>query len=383
MVNARVCVAASPVSNVLLISERQQKQGIGIEKLGTKLETIKSFKSVTNPKSIHGIYPYRGKISAIEAASVVDYFPSTAKLLDPFCGSGTIVYEAKKHNLSMAWGTDLNPLAEWLTEAKLQCPVNLEAAQIEIDELLLTKTVSSKVRDEKLLFYFHEQTLREIESISDSFEEMSPYLKGCFAGAIALTARGCNGYQWTSSTVGKNLETKLYVPFFEKLAAKLKKHHYPIDGDGEYGFTSLDARNLSKQFKPGTFDIVFTSPPYFDALDYTAYYAKILYLILGVESQDVKPSLIQKASTYEEDMRTVLNEIVKVTSEDAKIIFVVGDKKTKNGVINGGDFFSQLLHHQPDRVFERSYTGSSSQIFDEINKTSRREQIVVWDKSKW
>lgn len=347
------------------------------------METIASLKSVTNPKSIHGMYPYRGKISAIEAASVVGGFSRDSKLLDPFCGSGTIIYEAKKHGIKEAWGADLNPLAKWLTEAKLDCPQNIEEVELEVQRILETASKREAIRDERLLFYFHPETLREIESISSQFESFSPYVKGCFAGAIALTARGCNGYTWTSSTVGKNLEEKVYVSFFEKLVAKIKKHHYPIESVGTYGFKMQDARALTQSFEPGYFDLVFTSPPYFDALDYTAYYAKILYLLLGVESAEVKPSLIQKTSTYEEDMRRVLQELVEVTSDTAKLIFVVGDKKTKAGVINGGEFFSELLHHKPDKVFERSYTGSSSQIFDEINKTSRREQIVVWDKSKW
>ena len=347
------------------------------------MDTIAKLKSVTNPKSIHGMYPYRGKISAIEAESVVGSFSHETKLLDPFCGSGTIVYEAKKRGLAEAWGLDLNPLAQWLTEAKLQCPVDLIDAESELEYVQIQNPVSPHVKDDRLLFYFHEQTLREIESVSQVFEQFSPYLKGCFAGALALAARGCNGYMWTSSTVGKNLEEKIYVPFFEKFAAKVKKHHYPVSNEGVYKFIQQDARSLSSIFSPAYFDIIFTSPPYFDALDYTAYYAKILYLLLGVDSREVKPALIQKTSTYEEDMRKVLDELVKVTSDTAKLIFVVGDKKTKSGVINGGEFFSELLHHKPDKVFERSYTGSSSKIFDDINKTSRREQIVVWDKSKW
>lgn len=347
------------------------------------MDTLTTLKSVTNPKSIHGMYPYRGKISALEAAAVVSSFPAVSKILDPFCGSGTIVYEAKRAGLAEAWGTDLNPLAQWLTEAKLQCPDDLTEAINELARVLKENPVAPSVRDERLLFYFHEQTLREIESVSQVFSGLSPYLKGCFAGALALAARGCNGYMWTSSTVGKNLEDKIYVPFFEKFSAKVKKHHFPVSSNGLYEFAQHDARSLSRLFGEKHFDIVFTSPPYFDALDYTAYYAKILYLLLGIDSGEVRPTLIQKTSTYEEDMRQVLEELVKVTSDQGKIIFVVGDKKTKSGVINGGEFFSELLHHRPDKVFERSYTGSSSQIFDEINKTSRREQIVVWDKSKW
>ena len=342
-----------------------------------------ALQNVSNPRSIHGMYPYRGKISAIEADRVIGSFAKTTRLLDPFCGSGTIVYEAKKHELASAHATDANPLAAWLTQAKLECPRRLDEVEVELAQLIEGSAIAKSVQKSELLFYFHERTLREIESIAPFFDEMSAYLKGCFAGAIALTARGCNGYRWTSSTVGKNLEEKIYVPFIQKLQAKLKKHHFPIASDGDCGFSLLDARALSTKFAEGTFDMVFTSPPYFDGLDYTAYYAKILYLVLGIDSQEVKASLIQKTSTYETDMRQVLQEIVKVTSARAKIIFVVGDKKTREGVINGGEFFSELLQHKPSQIFERSYTGSSSQIFDEINRTSRREQIVVWDKEEW
>lgn len=46
--------------------------------------------SVNNPNSIHGIYPYRGKISAIDAQQVIKQFKKGKILLDPFCGSGSI-----------------------------------------------------------------------------------------------------------------------------------------------------------------------------------------------------------------------------------------------------------------------------------------------------
>ena len=65
------------------------------------------------------------------------------------------------------------------------------------------------------------------------------------------------------------------------------------------------------------------------------------------------------------------------------IIFVVGDKKIRNQEINGGDFFSAILHHKPNQIIERQYSDSASKVFDKINKTNRKEQIVVWDKATW
>jgi site-specific DNA-adenine methylase len=345
--------------------------------------SIPTLQAVSNPRSIHGIYPYRGKISAIDAAAVISELDHTTKLLDPFCGSGTIIYEAKRHGVGEAWGTDINPITKWLTEAKLSCPSDANSLIDEYSRLIAGAKTRQAIQNEALLFYFHEDTLREIESLYSRFDQMSPYVKGCFLGAVALSARGCNGYMWTSSAVGKNLEPKVYVSFLEKFQAKIKKHYYPLETQGVFGFKEIDAREISRYFKESYFDAVFTSPPYFDALDYTAYYTKIIYLLLGIDPSNIKPNLLQKARTYEEDMRVVLNEIVRVTTDDAKIIFVVGDKKTKDGIINGGEFFSNLLEHKPSRIIERVYTGTSSQVFDTINKTSRKEQIVVWDKSQW
>ena len=72
--------------------------------------TLRHFDKVSNPKSIHGLYPYRGKMSALDAAHVISQLPTNAVLLDPFCGTGTIVYEAQAHGMR-AIGVDNNPLA--------------------------------------------------------------------------------------------------------------------------------------------------------------------------------------------------------------------------------------------------------------------------------
>lgn len=132
-------------------------------------------------------------------------------------------------------------------------------------------------------------------------------------------------------------------------------------------------------------DYVFTSPPYFDALDYTSYYARFIYPIIGLDRTEIREQLIQNVKTYAEDMKRVLSQIDIITKNNALIIFVVGDKKMSDGtIINGGEFFSKLLHHKPSYVYERNYTSTPSrQIWDTINKTKRKEQIVIWDKSAW
>lgn len=343
---------------------------------------LRSFCSVSNPNSMHGLYPYRGKISALDAQSIISQLPPKGILLDPFCGSGTIVYEAQKHGLQ-AIGVDSNPLAIQVAKAKVyknnkqcieKCVQLIELARKDYESKNYYSMPSDPLRS------FHAETANQIMCMKNYFEEMDDYLKGVFYGSIALVARGCNGYKWTSTTVGKNIEPKIYINFFDKMLSKAQKHakYFASTDSLDAKILSGDSRFLSNYIEPKSVDFVFTSPPYFDGLDYTAYYGKLIYEILGIDRVDIKQKLIQYVDSYENDMRAVFTELDKVTSDNALMIFVVGDKKIKKEIINGGSFFNKIK--PASYIMERGYTSSSSQVFDVLNNTNRKEQIVVWDK---
>jgi len=138
--------------------------------------------------------------------------PRNSVLLDPFCGSGTIVYEGARFGLKTV-GVDANPVAVLLSKGKMTKPTEYSEVKEEIDNLILN---TKKISDfKKLPKYaskiFHTDSLQEIFKASTLINKMSDYVK-----AICLTARGCNHYKWTSSTVGKNIEPKRYISFYEK-----------------------------------------------------------------------------------------------------------------------------------------------------------------------
>ena len=340
---------------------------------------IKELLSVNNPNSVHGIYPYRGKISSLDAEQILKQIPSGSTVLDPFCGSGTIVYEGLKFN-QKTFGVDSNPIAVILSKGKTNIPKNIDKCLKDVSEII-EKAKSLKIDGEMnpvAKKHFHEKSSDEIYRVSKFYDEMSDYVKACFFGSISLTARGCNDYMWTSSTVGKDINPKRYIDFYEKFIQKIKKHHYPLVNNSK--IYEYDSRKISKIIKPESIDFVFTSPPYFDCLDYTSYYAKIIYDILGIDRLKIKKNLIQSFSEYENDMTLILNELYKVTKKGSKIIFVVGDKRVHGKVINGGEFFNSISPFKNVKFLERSYSNTSSKIFDTINKTKRKEQIVLWEK---
>lgn len=347
---------------------------------GRKL-TFRKLKSVNNPNSIHGIYPYRGKISAIDSKQIIEQLPKNGVLLDPFCGSGTILYEAKKHGLHIV-GVDSNPIAIQIAKAKFS-ELNLEKSIQKI------KSIHSKISleknknmPEKAKRYFHEKTANEIMGFLKFYDQFTDYEKAAFLGTICLVARGCNGYKWSSTQIGKIAEKQQYINFYEKFIKKIKKHHYPIDINDSKIILS-DTRNISNFLEKNSIDYVYTSPPYFDALDYTSNYTRIIHYIFENNLNNIKEKLIQNYESYEADMKKCFREIIKVTKDNSLIIFVVGDKKRGTKIINGGEFFSNIYEKEPNFIIERKYTGTASKIWDNINNTSRKEQIVIWDRSTW
>lgn len=341
--------------------------------------TIKELASVNNPRSIHGIYPYRGKISALDAEQILSQMPKDCVVLDPFCGSGTIVYEGLKFGLNTI-GIDANPIAVALSNGKIHIPKEYSVVEKEIESLIQRSIELSEPPEapEYPKSLFHIDSMEQIMRMSVFYEEMSDYVKACFLGSIALTARGCNNYKWTSSTVGKNIVPKRYISFYEKFKQKCKKHFLPIENKSRVFYA--DSRKLLDFIEPNSIDFVFSSPPYFDCLDYTAYHARIIYDILGYERVQIRSSLIQNIENYKEDMRLVLSNLNTVLKPGGQVIFVVGDKKIHGQVINGADYFQAISPFGKYEIIERSYTGTSSKVFDEINKTDRKEQIVIWTK---
>ena len=70
--------------------------------------------------SVHGLHEYKGKFNPQIAKSLLNIFGMCqgSNVLDPFCGSGTTLVECS-HLGANGFGIDLNPLAVYITNAKL------------------------------------------------------------------------------------------------------------------------------------------------------------------------------------------------------------------------------------------------------------------------
>jgi len=105
--------------------------------------------------SVHGLHEYKGKFNPQIARAILNilHVPIGGRVLDPFCGSGTSLVECS-HLGMKAVGTDINPLAVFIANAKLtalQLPARRlhDALKATIQNLTSTKTMKVKTDNER------------------------------------------------------------------------------------------------------------------------------------------------------------------------------------------------------------------------------------------
>lgn len=341
--------------------------------------TLGHFEKVSNPKSIHGIYPYRGKMSAIDAAHVISQLSPDSVLLDPFCGTGTIVYEAQSHGMK-AIGVDNNPLACIIARGKLDY-IDHETVLSTIDTAIQEAQRQEEITPmpNSAAKYFHPETADQVMRMVSVSGDFPSYLLATLYGSICVAARGCNGWLWTSNSIGRINKPLRNIDFYSTLIRKTKKHLEFINAGPHAEIYSHDTRYIYEVVAENSVDVIYTSPPYFDALDYTSYYSKIVLEILGFDRTSIRDGLIQKFSSYREDMQSALSAIDRLVHDESLIIFVVGDRMVHGKLIRGSDLFSEIAPWSNPYVVEREYTNTASGLWDTINATKRKEQILVWD----
>ena len=139
------------------------------ESLSTRIENISKIwhSPCTHSEcTLHQLAPYIGKLkSSIARYLLTEHTQPDDLVVDPFCGSGTILLEASLMG-RRAYGADVNPYAQVLTKAKLSAPLSLKEALLVCASLIEASKGSSDLDNlsapDWVQKFFHPKTLNEI-----------------------------------------------------------------------------------------------------------------------------------------------------------------------------------------------------------------------------
>ncbi len=237
--------------------------------------------------SAHGLHEYKGKFNPQIVRAILNILdiPVGSRVLDPFCGSGTSLLECVHLGMD-AFGTDINPLAIFIANAKLAA-ISFPAAVLRADlarsikrerSIKFPKKGRNLAREEYLLSWFTPEVFDAIERLRISIEEVG---KPMSAPLLAIASNLLRDYSLQDPNDLRirrrksPLPEKPFIAAYEEAAAqfigKLEDAQQVIGAIKPKSRAILtDSRELTARALGCTekFDCALTSPPYATALPY-------------------------------------------------------------------------------------------------------------------
>lgn len=317
-----------------------------------------SFHDEPTTSLTHGLHPYPAKFPPQIPARLIEILTRPGDVvLDPFCGSGTTLVEALRLDRA-ALGTDINPVAVLVTEAKtLRLDAKAERAIEELEEAV--ESDAARERGEPLLFseptsacsplpppsipnlerWFGPVAIKEIGLVLGRIDRLHDDFarKAARAALSAILVTISNQDSETRYTARpKALIAGDVLTYFVR---KLREVHGQLiafraaRAQREARVLLADARDLPVEAVQPV-DAVVTSPPYANAFDYHLYHRHRMYW-LGYDPGELRRLEIGShlnyqhhgdgIETYRSDMRRCLESIAMVLKPGGPCAFVVGD----------------------------------------------------------
>jgi SAM-dependent methyltransferase len=333
----------------------------------------------------HPFHGYPARLHPATARLLVELVGTGAgrerPIVDPFCGSGTALVEARAAGVR-AIGVDLNPLAVLVARAKTwTAPARrrkeLHQVGHEITGLVLAAGKAARrsgaepaptrkpagfdpnARNRRLASWFAPHVRRELELIAfhlDNLRTSDPELSGILTACLSAIlykvssrASDTDG-TWVDRNVPRGAPARHFAQRVELLTAGL---HDLARGPGAIPeVVERDARQLGQVVPAGTAAGVIASPPYAGTYDY-AEHQRLRFDFLALRHRDLDAGEIGSRRSFEQDpdaahaWRTALADtidaIARALAPGRAAAIVIGDSVAKGKAMYALDDVREAL----------------------------------------
>ncbi|MBI1859242.1 MAG: hypothetical protein HYR97_09050 [Candidatus Melainabacteria bacterium] len=376
------------------------------ENIINKLEKINwDFAGEKTQYLTHKFHSYPARYIPQIPRTFIELFTSKGEsIFDPMCGSGTTLVEAMLTGRN-AIGNDYNPLAVLISKAKTTMIseedfVYLEHKLSELSQEIRGRRqeIGVQLPSRKLSKLFTRQNLSSINLIKQMIEELKKENKNelCDFCQVALSA---TIWSFIESEGKRDIKSG-----FQKKIQIMKKElslmkHSILTPNSSILVQQGDARNLS--VGSNSIDLIVTSPPYVNALDYYREHMYNMYF-LDIDVNKFKKNEIgghshfianrfRLLSEYLWDMLRVMIEMNRALKKNKYCVIVVGNSSLEYELIESHKFFKAFasavgfkheitLFRNIDKT--RKYTSKAiGQIDDEYIIVFKKQTESMIDKS--
>jgi DNA methylase len=335
-------------------------------------------------KYTHGFHSYPARMHPLTArrALAMLELPRGALVVDPFCGSGTVLVEAVLAGLH-AIGVDANPLAVTIARAKTWPALALRRKELitaarRIAALVVEEGkaarragyepppdrpppsgMSAAERAAQLEGWFDPHVRRELETLAmfvekERDDELRSLMQALLSSVIVKVSRreSDTSGQKVPRKLARGMAARLFAQRAEELVAGLTA----IENDASAGREAAraevwlgDARSLPRKplgegLPDGSVAAIVTSPPYAGTYDYLEHHALRL-LLLGLPVGDFEAKEIGSRRSFgatpkdvalglkkwSKDLKQSLSQMARVLAPRGRAVLLFGDSLAGRG----------------------------------------------------
>lgn len=335
-----------------------------------------------------------------------------ATVLDPFCGSGTVLIEAMMAGMN-AVGRDLSPLAVALSTVKTRRTTNTERkAIVEAARRLSLRAHERLERGEREdpprgeSIWFERHTLAELSVLKSELENFGREQRDVLGKRVhealrmllssVLVKVSLQASDTDTKRVHKGVEPGAALRFFSYKSRELRGCLGALAAGLPAGVTvelGVDDATVLSTVGEETVDVVVTSPPYANTYDYAEQHAR-RYAWLGFDTAEMKAREMGAARWFREpgagverfewELGEMTKAMARVLRNAGRAVIVIADGAVQGRALRADEMLSVAASRAGLEVL--AVASQSRPSWDDDSRVAfahraRREHAVVLSKS--
>ena len=357
---------------------------------------------------VHGFHAYPARMHPTTARRLVEAFSSPSHaVLDPFCGSGTVLVESLLAG-RVAVGSDLNPLAVLLASRKLARRTDAEMQQL-LESAAAARALADERRTHRVgathrygpedMQTFEPHVLLELDSLRAHILALpgGPIRQDLWLVLSAILVkvskkRGDTSGELAPRRLAAGYTSKLFVRKAEELVRRVRDFEAALPKPRPSHRIERDDATKLPSFQDRSMDVIVTSPPYAATYDYVAHHALRLRWLgleartfeadeLGARRKYAPLSAPEALRAWEEELGSFFAAAHRVLRRGAPMILLMADSEVQDVPIRAEEVVARVAEGKAFRPVARASQSRphfhGSQAF---RSAPRREHALLLEK---